>query len=212
VGRLVDKVTPKKQDALMVTSSPLPDRDPKPGDFAKFWLEQRPDLNPEVLMLELTMARLNLLSIKSIDRIAGKHGISAADYLFMNAISRGRADGPLRPSDLGRLFGLQPSVVTYRVNQLVERHLVDRSTKADDRRVIQLSLTQRGIQIVHEIMTAQVLRLDERLKSIDEIDHGRRTLQELLGALAAGWERLEAQELAAASESDVAGSPLQDRG
>lgn len=196
----------------MVTSSPLPNRDPKPVDFAKFWLEQRPDLNPQVLMLELTMARLNLLSIKSMDRIAARHGISAADYLFMNAISRGRPDGPLRPSDLGRIFGLQPSVVTYRVNQLVERHLVDRSTKADDRRVIQLSLTQRGLQIVHAIMTAQVVRLDERLKSVDEFTHGRRTLQELLGALASGWERLDVQEHTAASESEAGGSPLQDRG
>lgn len=195
----------------MATSAPLSNRDPKPGDFARFWLEQRPDLNPQVLMLELTMARLNLLSIKSVDRIAARHGISAADYLFMSAISRGRPDGPMRPSDLGKLFGLQPSVVTYRVNQLVERHLVDRNTKTDDRRVILLSLTQRGSKTVHEIMTALVLRLDERLASVDGFTQGRRTLQELLGALAADWERLDAKECAV-PEPEVGGSPLQDRG
>ena len=194
-----------------MATRPLSNRDPQPGDFVKFWLEQRPDLNAEVLTLELTLARLNLLSIKSMDRIAAKQGVSAADYLFMIAISRGRPDGPLRPSDLGKLFGLQPSVVTYRVNQLVERQLVDRGTKSDDRRVILLSLTQRGQQIVHEIMTTLVLRLDERLQSVDGFSGGRRTLQELLGVLAAGWERLDAEEQVAAPEQEVSASPLQDR-
>lgn len=195
----------------MVTSSPSADHASRPGDLLGFWLERRPDLNPEVLALELTLARLNLLSIKSMDRIAAARGVSAADYLFMSAIGRGRPDGALRPSDLGKLFGLQPSVVTYRVNQLVERKLVDRNVNTDDRRVILLSLTERGTQIVNEIMTAQVRRLDECLKSVDAFEQGRRTLQALLGALAVGLERREAAELASAPESETSGSPLQDR-
>lgn len=195
----------------MVTSSPSADHDPPSSTLVGFWLEQRPDLNPEVLALELTLARLNLLSIKSMDRLAAARGISAADYLFMSAISRGRPDGAMRPSDLGKLFGLQPSVVTYRLNQLVERRLVHRAINADDRRVILLSLTERGRQLVNEVMTAQVQRLDECLKSVDAFQGGRRTLQELLGALALGWERLDAVELAVTPDSEPAGSPLQDR-
>lgn len=195
----------------MVSSPPITKHDSNPEDFAKYWLEQRPDLNPQVLTLELALARLNLLSIKSVDRVASRYAVSAADYLFMAAISRGRLDGPARPSDLGKFFGLQPSVVTYRVSQLVERQLVDRNTKPEDRRVIELSLTRRGTQIVHEIMTALVAQLDERLKSVDEIAHGRRTLQALLGAFLTGWERLDAKECAATSEC-VSGAPLQDQG
>jgi DNA-binding MarR family transcriptional regulator len=195
----------------MVTSSPSADQASRPNDMVRFWLEQRPDLNPEVLALELTLARLNLLSIKSLDRIAATRGISAADYLFMCAISRGRVDGAMRPSDLGRLFGLQPSVVTYRLNQLVDRKLVDRNVNADDRRVILLSLTEHGLKLVNEIMTAQVARLDECLKSVDAFEHGRRTLQELLGALAIRWERLDTAELASSPEPETTGSPLQDR-
>jgi DNA-binding MarR family transcriptional regulator len=194
----------------MGTGSPVPKRDLNPGDFAQYWLEQRPDLNPQVLALELTMARLNLMSIKSMDRIAARHGISAADYLFMSAISRGRPDGPLRPSDLGKIFGLQPSVVTYRVSQLVERQLVDRNIKTEDRRVILLSLTERGLQVVQDIMTSLVLRLDERLKSLDNFPNGRGNLQQLLGALAFGWEQLDMKEYAAAIVPE-GGSPLQDR-
>jgi DNA-binding MarR family transcriptional regulator len=93
-------------------------------------------------------------------------------------------------------------VVTYRVNQLVERGMVDRNTKPDDRRVILLSLTPAGMAIVDAVMTTMVAKLGDRLSAVDEFPGAREQLQRLLSALARRWEQLDAQELLAPASDD----------
>lgn len=161
------------------------------AEFTRYWLQRRPDLEPDALAMALTLARAHLLDMKSVSRIAERHDVTSTDYSLMATIQRGRRQGPIRPSDLSRMFNLQPSLVTYRIGQLVERGLVERAPMTGDRRVVLLALTPQGAAIVDAIVTAIAERAGERMAALDAFPDGRRTLQQLLSAVVKRWEQLD---------------------
>ncbi|MEO6338855.1 MAG: MarR family transcriptional regulator [Caulobacteraceae bacterium] len=159
--------------------------------FVDYWLQQRQDLDPQVLALELTLARLNLLSKRSATWVAEAHGVTATDYSLMAVIKRGKDGKPIGPSDLAKLFNLRPSVITYRVNQLVERGLVRRADKPGDRRAILLHLTDKGAVMVDAILGSLANHLSNGLDALDGLPGGRDGFLDLLSALVRRLEQLE---------------------
>ncbi|HEV7632256.1 MAG TPA: MarR family transcriptional regulator [Steroidobacteraceae bacterium] len=161
------------------------------AELVEYWLQQRPQLDRELLSLELTVARICLLNMREAVEVTADHGITATDYSLMFVIRRGRKEGPVRPSDLGKLFNLQPSVVTYRVSQLVERGLVDRGTNAADRRASLLRVTRKGSAMIDSILTTLVVAWDERFKLAKVAADQRGELLRVLGAVAQSWQQLQ---------------------
>jgi DNA-binding MarR family transcriptional regulator len=181
-----------------VTSAIRPHRARRPsrkghtGAFVDYWLDRRPDLDEGDLATALTVARIGLMDQKAVDRAAQSCGVTGQDYSLLTVIQRGRAGEAIRPSDLSKLFDLPPSVITYRITQLVERGLVGRAAKPGDRRAILLHLTKAGERVVSGVMTEIAERMGKRLAALDDLPGGRDTLLELLGALAERWEAIEA--------------------
>lgn len=161
------------------------------ADFVRYWLKERPDLEPAALALAMTFARLALLDMKSVSRISEAQGVTVTDYSLLATIRRGRNAGPTRPSDLSRMFNLPPSVVTYRITQLESRGLLRRSTMPGDRRVTLLTLTKAGARIVDAIVTAVSVRAGVRMKALEDTAGGAEALQRLMSALVRQWEQLD---------------------
>ena len=158
------------------------------AQFVRYWLGQRPDLDPEALALQLTIARLTIMSRRTLGRMAEAEGITATDFQIMGVIKRGNKDGPIRPSDLWKLFALTPGAITYRINRLFDMGLVKRRAQAGDRRVILLRLTPAGEAKVDKMMTGYTAILNQKLEAMDQLHGGRTELTRLLGALASVWE------------------------
>ncbi|MDG4811088.1 MarR family transcriptional regulator [Micromonospora sp. WMMD1120] len=71
---------------------------------------------------------------------------------------------PLRTVDLASSLGVHPSTATRTCNRLVQRALVARHHRPDDRRVAWLTLTEVGKTLVGDVMrhrTAEIRRLLE---------------------------------------------------
>ncbi len=159
------------------------------AEFVRYWLGQRPDLDPEALALQLTIARLTIMSRRTLARMAEAQGITATDFQIMGVIKRGgEAGAPTRPSDLWKLFSLTPGAITYRINRLFEMGLVKRKALSGDRRVILLSLTPAGSAKVDAVMTGYSALIDDKLTAVDAVPGGRKALTGLLRALARAWE------------------------
>ena len=158
-------------------------------DFVSYWQSQRPDLPPDVLALELTLTRLQLLLLSSSARLAEEQGLGPQDYGLIAEIRRGRNGAPVRPSDLKKIFRLERSAITYRIDRLVELGYVSRATRADDRRAIALSVTAAGVAVVDTIMTKLTGRLADCVQAMGASAQER---QQLLGLLQ-GLERQMAQ-------------------
>ncbi|MFC5602664.1 MarR family winged helix-turn-helix transcriptional regulator [Sporosarcina koreensis] len=67
--------------------------------------------------------------------------------------------GKSRPSELAKALGLTPPTVTHLVEKLVKKKLAVRSTDEEDRRIIYLTITEAGIEILQRAnLEGQALR------------------------------------------------------
>ena len=155
-----------------------------PGDdFVEYWQGQRPDLDPDVLALELTLTRLQLILLASSARLAEEQGLGPQDYGLIAEIRRGMDGVPVRPSDLKKIFRIERSAITYRIDRLVELGYVTRATKPDDRRAIELSVTEAGVAVTDAIMTKLTKRLEDCVEAMGASAQDRKQLLGLLRGL-----------------------------
>lgn len=81
------------------------------------------------------------------------------------------SNGKSRPSDIAKVLGLTPPTVTHLSEKLVKKKLAVRSTDEEDRRIIYLSITETGKEILHRAnVEGQILRknLFEKLTSEEQ--------------------------------------------
>ncbi|KQH80460.1 MarR family transcriptional regulator [Mycobacterium gordonae] len=79
--------------------------------------------------------------VRAFDERLGEHGVSTPRSKLLAEIQR---LGPVRLADLARAVGVTQGTASTLVEALVRDHLVERSTDANDRRAIRLSVTQSG--------------------------------------------------------------------
>ncbi|MBP2258416.1 MarR family winged helix-turn-helix transcriptional regulator [Virgibacillus alimentarius] len=61
-----------------------------------------------------------------------------------------RDNGKSRPSDIARTLGLTPSTLTHLSEKLVQKGLATRFTDDNNRRIIYLAITDKGIDLVRK--------------------------------------------------------------
>ena len=160
-------------------------------DLVSYWQGQRSDLDPDVLALELTLTRLQLILLASSARLAEEAGLGPQDYGLIAEIRRGMAGTPVRPSDLRKTFRLERSAITYRIDRLVELGYVTRATSLDDRRSIELSATPAGVAVTDAIMTKLTKRLEACVDAMGVSAKERQTFLGMLRRLEQQMVRLE---------------------
>lgn len=111
-------------------------------------------------------------------------GLTGPQLLAIKVLSEAT---PIRVSDLARRMYLHPSTVVGILDRLASRGLVERTRSAEDRRVVAVTLSDRGKELVAEVPeVAQGLLLSglERLSPGDRktVSEGLRIVVELLGA------------------------------
>lgn len=120
-----------------------------------------------------------------VARRALPRGVSLPQYIVLRELGK----APLRPSDLAARLGVTPATVTTLVDRMIEAGLLVRGRDAGDRRIVRLSLTERGRRRLAEIEALHA-RVWERLFSdLDEPELER--LQELLDKVTRTAARLE---------------------
>ncbi len=109
-----------------------------------------------------------------------EHGLSASAYNVLRILRgwwRGR-DGARKHCEIGREMVVRVPDVTRLVDRLEKDGLVRRERSATDRRVVHVSITERGLELIDEL-DAAVMALQARL--FGHMDEGElRRLSELL--------------------------------
>lgn len=118
---------------------------------------------------------LNIMRTASVlktpfDRLFKKHGISAAGYNVLR-ILRGAGDTGATCSAVGRMLVTNVPDVTRLIDRLAEDGLVDRKRETDDRRVVVINITTKGLDLLN--------RLDKPLHQLHKSQMGHMTEQEL---------------------------------
>jgi len=122
----------------------------------------------------LTLARLARL----LERACGdadRPALTLAQYRLLAMIG----DGATKASLLAGQLALAKPTVSATVDTLVERGWVERTAALDDRRVVQLSITAAGRDVLERADTAMRARLDDVLGHVGDVAAVRRALTAL---------------------------------
>src|SRR4051812_47101016 len=112
----------------------------------------------------LTLARL----ARMLERACGDSGppaLTLAQYRLLAMIG----DGADRASHLAGQLALAKPTVSATIDTLVERGWLERTAAADDRRVVQLSITTDGREVLAAADTAMRARFDDVLAHVDDV-------------------------------------------
>ena len=156
--------------------------------FLEEWRLLRPDLEPAAFAIVMHIRHLHLLIGKVLDELASEFDINDSDIRLMMAIRRDQDGQPARPSDLSDRLDLTRATITYRVDRLLQVGLAERIAHPSDRRALFVRLTDKGEQVLAEVMGRFAAATEKRLSRVDAMPGGREALEDRLEALTAAFE------------------------
>jgi DNA-binding MarR family transcriptional regulator len=126
----------------------------------------------------LTKAR-NMITAE-MDAALKDLDISSQQMGILLALTRGAAATPF---ELSKLLGIDTGLMTRTLDKLEAKGLLKRSRSDDDRRVVNLTLTEKGEEVAAQIPEIAPQVLNERLKKFTkaEFEELRRLLRKFIG-------------------------------
>ena len=128
---------------------------------------------------------------RSLEEARGKFasyaGLSPTQYLIMIAIRNSTADEPMGIAQIAARLGLSGAFITNEVNKLVSDGLIGKSTHPTDGRRVQLSATDRGLDLMTRLAAIQRPVNDALFGMLTRDEF--RLLSQLLGRLVAESKR-----------------------
>ncbi|MFD3513473.1 MarR family winged helix-turn-helix transcriptional regulator [Streptomyces sp. NPDC058657] len=116
------------------------------------WAEQRPDLDVSPMAVIGRLKRLMLLIEPEMKRTFAAHGLDRASFDVLATLRRNGPEHPLTPAELMRSAMVTSGAVTQRLDRLQERGLVTRTPSPTDGRVVQVALSEAGLQLVESAL------------------------------------------------------------
>lgn len=118
-------------------------------------------------------------------------GLTSGEMMIMFSIMRacGTGGAGLKVSDLSNILHVSAPTVTQQVNSLVANGYVEKRADKDDRRVVRITLTARGTEIVHKAFGGFFSAFQGLVAYLGSEDSA--TLARLMSKLAAYFEELK---------------------
>lgn len=136
---------------------------------------------PLALRLWIALARAhNAVQAHAADD-AARHGLTLAEFGIVEALHH---RGPMILGELQRRILVSSGGITYLVDRLERRGLVERRPAPEDRRARLAALTEAGTALVRGIFPAHAARIEQAVGGLD--DEEKRVALRLLRRLARG--------------------------
>ncbi|MGX5840154.1 MarR family winged helix-turn-helix transcriptional regulator [Mesorhizobium sp. ArgA1] len=149
------------------------------------WKRERPDLDVSPM---LVLGRLNeASSLVARERLAplfARFGLQAGEFDVLATLRRSGQPYALTPTALYEATMVTSGAMTNRLDRLEKAGLTLRGPHPNDRRGIVVQLTEKGLTLIDEALTAHVANEHEILAGLTGAE--RETLAQLLGKLIGG--------------------------
>ena len=122
-------------------------------------------------------------------KLAGSHQLTGPQLVVLRQLKR---EGPQAPGHLAKTVSLSQATITGIVDRLEARGLVARTRRTDDRRRVDVALTDLGVETVQNAPSPLQERLARRLGALPESE--QRRLEDTLAQIV---EMMEAHDLEA---------------
>lgn len=149
------------------------------------WTDARPDLAVEPLQVTARLSRIGAHLAKRQEAVFGRFGLGRGEVGVLSALRIAAPPHRLSPTHLAKGLMLSSAGMTSRIDRLERRGYVRRLADPDDRRGVQIELTDEGLEVVDSAVAALTVsdrQLMERLAA-EEIAALEVILRKLLGGL-----------------------------
>ncbi|CQR64028.1 MarR family winged helix-turn-helix transcriptional regulator [Streptomyces leeuwenhoekii] len=149
------------------------------------WAAVRPDLDTSAMEVFGRIHRLSRAMGDRMERAYARFGISRGEFDVLATLRRSGEPYTLSPRQLSETLMLTTGGMTGRLDKLERAGLLRRSPDPHDRRGLQVTLTDRGLELIDEAVGAGVAVQTEALSAaLDEekAGHLAALLRELLAA------------------------------
>ncbi|MCJ1677304.1 MarR family transcriptional regulator [Streptomyces sp. APSN-46.1] len=149
------------------------------------WYAVRPDLNTAPMALFGRIFRIEKAMTDAMERTYGRYGISRGEFDVVATLRRSGAPYTLSPRQLSATLMLTTGGMTGRLDKLEKAGLLARTPDPHDRRGLQVTITERGLALVDEAVTAGLETQREALAGLTDEEVGALTglLRKLLAGL-----------------------------
>lgn len=140
------------------------------------WRSVRPDLDCSSMGVVGRLGQTNGIWKTKLDQVFENFELSSVEFDILATIRRN--DREITPTELYQTLMLSSGAISTRVEQLVQRGLVQRVASEHDRRSCKVTLTEQGIELVDQALNAHVANVDGMLGVLTEQE--RKQLGKLL--------------------------------
>ncbi|MFI2200933.1 MarR family winged helix-turn-helix transcriptional regulator [Streptomyces sp. NPDC020192] len=153
------------------------------------WAAVRPDLDTRAMEVFGRIYRLSRAMGDRMEKAYQPYGISRGEFDVLATLRRSGEPYTLAPRRLAATLMLTTGGMTGRLDKLEKAGLLRRSPDPHDRRGLQVTLTDKGMDIIDQAVGAGLAVQTEALTSLD--DQQADQLADLLRELLAGTREAE---------------------
>ena len=146
-----------------------------------------PNMNPSALKSCAILMRTGSGLLTALETVLGKYGLSQGRFLALIVMNR-KPNVEVSPSTLADKIGVKRATMTGLLDRLQQDNLVERKVHTGDRRKIEVRITDRGRQILDEMLPDYYRHIAKLMANLTEKE--RLELVSLLGKVNQGLSAL----------------------
>ncbi|MGH1439025.1 MAG: MarR family winged helix-turn-helix transcriptional regulator [Cellvibrionaceae bacterium] len=150
------------------------------------WERERSDLDTSPMAITGRIMRISICFKEAMENTFRPFGLNFAGFDLLATLLRSGSPYTLSPGELLQSTMVTSGTLTNRIDRLEKVGLVSRTQNLEDKRSYMIGLTDRGYNLINEVLEAHVKTLHEITESISARD--RATLSELLQKITASFE------------------------
>ncbi|TQJ88193.1 MarR family winged helix-turn-helix transcriptional regulator [Streptomyces sp. SLBN-31] len=153
------------------------------------WARARPDLDTRAMEVFGRIYRLSRTMGDRMEKAYAPYGISRGEFDVLATLRRSGEPYTLSPRELSATLMLTTGGMTGRLDKLERAGLLRRSPDPHDRRALQVTLTDKGLEVIDQAVGAGLAVQTEALSTMNDEQVGQ--LADLLRELLAGTQGTE---------------------
>ncbi len=116
------------------------------------------------------LAELNQISFRDFQGALKRWHEGSLSLIHLNVLMQLRANGPMTMTHLAEVLDVSVASATGIVDRMEKKGVVERHRIDEDRRVVEVRVTERGEQIFSAMQSERQIRLNRLLAEIDDSD------------------------------------------
>lgn len=134
------------------------------------WAEQRPDVDRDAMALLARLDRAAELVNARTEGLARRYGVNKGDGDVVFALRRSGAPHRLSPTAIARALLMTTGTMTGRLDRLEKLGVIRRVPNPQDRRSLDIELTEEGLRLADEAVSMHNATLREIAGGLSDAD------------------------------------------